>query len=233
MRTPLPRLHGLLCAIAPALAVPSPGAGTTLPDAAREALAATLTSQCEHHRTRLLRSPATSGGVLPAGHELRVQLTGPGSRRRQSVRVDVLDGETLHHRATVVFAVSCWRTAYRTLREIPRGEALSQTNTEPWRVNTTGWRISRPPLSGVAGLAARRTLPAGLLLGAADTMPVPLVRRHDRVWLQAVSGAVAVAVPGRALADAGPGESVLVRPLQGTGPVRARVTGAGRLEAGR
>lgn len=232
MRESLPRFHGLLCALMPTLALPSPSVGATVQGVAREALAASLAEQCEHYRIRLLRRPAPGASAWHAGMALRAWPSGTERSRQRSVRVDALDGSAWRHRMTVTFAVGCWRTAYRTLRDIPRGEALGQANTGPWRVSVTGGRASHRPLPAIDGLAARRSLPAGLLLGAADTMPLPLVGRHERVRLQAVSGSVVVDVPGWALADAGLGETVLVRPLRGTRAVRARVTGAGRLDAG-
>lgn len=73
--------------------------------------------------------------------------------------------------------------------------------------------------------------------GAMDQVLTPVqverpevVRKGDQVVIIASSGAIAVRMPGEALADGGAGEQIRVRNLRSNRVVKARVTGPGQVE---
>ncbi|MCE3002966.1 MAG: flagellar basal body P-ring formation protein FlgA [Xanthomonadaceae bacterium] len=71
-----------------------------------------------------------------------------------------------------------------------------------------GGALADPSLA--AGRLARRALPAGHALSAADIALPPVVRRGQSVTLVARAGGLEVRSSGRALADAAPGDPVSV-----------------------
>ena len=73
------------------------------------------------------------------------------------------------------------------------------------------------------GQVARRTLPAGTVLSAADLAAPRLVRRGDQVALVSRRGGVEVRVAGRALGDAGENERVAVENLSSRRVLQGRV----------
>ncbi len=76
------------------------------------------------------------------------------------------------------------------------------------------------------GRVARRTLPAGAVLAAADLVSPRLIRRGDNVALVSRRGGVEVRVAGKALGDAGENERVTVENLSSRRVVQG-VVGAG------
>lgn len=73
------------------------------------------------------------------------------------------------------------------------------------------------------GQLARRVLPAGTVLTAADLVGPRLVRRGDQVALVSRRGGVEVRVAGRALGDAGENERVAVENLSSRRVLQGRV----------
>ena len=80
------------------------------------------------------------------------------------------------------------------------------------------------------GMEARRLLPAGASLRAADIAPPTLVRRGDALTLHWRRGGLDISAPGRALTDAAAGEGVRVLNLATDKVLDARVRASGEVE---
>ncbi len=109
-------------------------------------------------------------------------------------------------------------------RGVAAGEALAP---EALVVETRdASRIAGAALADPAqavGRVARRVLPAGTVLSAADLTAPRLVRRGDQVALVSRRGGVEVRVAGRALGDAGENERVAVENLSSRRVLQGRV----------
>lgn len=77
----------------------------------------------------------------------------------------------------------------------------------------------------IAGMAARRTLPAGQVLRAIDVAPPRLVRRGDAVTMLYVDGGLELTAMGRALENGARGDVIRVTNSASSRSVDARVSG--------
>ncbi len=116
-------------------------------------------------------------------------------------------------------------------RAVDRGEVLSTSDFETGRVLPAIARNALSPAEA-AGQEAVRRLNAGAPVRSSDLTAPRVVRRGDAVTIAVVSGALRIASPGRALADAARGDNVRVvslatnRTLEGVAaaPGEVRIT---------
>lgn len=82
----------------------------------------------------------------------------------------------------------------------------------------------------LAGLVARRSLPAETVLQSTQLEAANLINRGDEVYISASNGPVSVQMPAVALSKGKLGQQISVRNRSSNKVVRARVTGAGQVE---
>lgn len=116
-------------------------------------------------------------------------------------------------------------------RPLARGERLSKGLLSVKRVQLNASRRGvLTDEASVAGMMVRRPVNAGTLL-TPDLLEAPnAIERGDHVMITARSGSFSVTSRGKALANAGVGEQVLVENLQSSRTVKARAVGPGRVE---
>lgn len=126
----------------------------------------------------------------------------------QMVRLQVrVDGKTA---ATTAIAVRVRRLArvWVTTRALMPGTRLEAGDAQVETRDVAGIQNPVPPGQPVAGLRARRLLPAGAVLTTASLEATPDVRQGDTVRLTVRSGAVRISVPARALEDGTLGNTI-------------------------
>lgn len=95
------------------------------------------------------------------------------------------------------------------IRNVERGEILSKTDFTSDEISKAIARNALAP-EAASGLQAVRNLTAGMPVKATDVMSPPLVRRGENVTISLVTGSLTITSAGRALSNAGKGESVRV-----------------------
>ncbi|WP_161776160.1 flagellar basal body P-ring formation chaperone FlgA [Polycyclovorans algicola] len=85
-------------------------------------------------------------------------------------------------------------------------------------------------VASVLGLQTRRALPAGRVLGPADVIRAPTVRRGDQVAIEVQTAAVTIRMQGEALADGSVGQRIAVKNLSSGKRVEAVVRSSGTVQ---
>jgi flagella basal body P-ring formation protein FlgA len=111
-------------------------------------------------------------------------------------------------------------------RPVPRGSLLAMTDFTRSEAEAGAARFALSA-SRAAGMAARRDLPRGSVVRAADIAPPPAVRRGEPVRIMLDMAGMLITAQGRALADAAEGESVRVYSTSTNATLTARVTAPG------
>lgn len=164
---------------------------------------------------------------LPAGTE-------PG--QRMTVWVDTsVDGRFVRA-VPVCFEVAAHVPTWVAKEALPAGARVTAAAFQPGQVDLAGEpggdprRFAATLASGDA-LVLRHALHAGEPLTTANSAPAPLVARGDMAQLFIRDAAIEIESRVEVLQDGLLGQRVRVRAKNAAGPVMARVTGAGRLEA--
>lgn len=222
MRTMLPLLALLL--LAPAVAAATTDATDVVAEAVRTTLlarSAGLTGDVE--LTVLGRRAAPADDV-----QLRVgDVAGRWPRARVAVPVGHWQDGRLLRTQTVWVAVRWWRTLDVYATDEAAGASMPDVRVTRTRVDIAG--IGGEPVAAdtlAADLRLAQPVRRGRPLLATDFEPMPAVRRGDDVDVEVVRGAIALRARGRALADGGIGDVVVVAFGEGRAPVNARVLSA-------
>jgi len=164
---------------------------------------------------RLMARPAPDVRTGAPGRFALTALTPDGPRRVGSAQA-VVQVETV---------------ALRTLRDIPRGRALTSEDVAPEHVRLEGAPLQPlPEAAEVLGAIARRALPAGTVVTADTVRLVPLVQSGRPVTVSAVVGAVVARGRAIAVQNGRAGDIVVVVNPETRRRLRARVTGPGEVE---
>lgn len=136
----------------------------------------------------------------------------------------------------VQFVVRHFEEIVVTTRPIARGELIVAADLEVARRDVTQQAGYCTTSDSLVGRKAKRILPAGYLLKAADvetparTSEPPLVKRRDRVKVIARSGALVIEMSGEAQQDGRAGDVIKVRNISSNAVISARVLTAGEVE---
>lgn len=114
-------------------------------------------------------------------------------------------------------------------RPVARGEILHAADFVRGEAGAAAARFALRA-EQAEGMEARRLLPAGVSLRAADIAPPTLVRRGDALTLHWRRGALDISAPGRALTDAAAGGAVRVLNLATDKVLDAWVRASGEVE---
>lgn len=85
-------------------------------------------------------------------------------------------------------------------------------------------------VEAVVGLHSRRALPAGRVLGPADVIAPPMIRRGDHIAIEIQTSSVRIRMAGEALSDGGYGQRIPVRNSSSGKRLEAIVRSAGTVE---
>jgi flagella basal body P-ring formation protein FlgA len=164
---------------------------------------------------------------LPAG-------TVPG--KRMTVWVDAnVDGRFVRA-VPVNFEVAAHVPAWIAKDALPTGARVTGDAFVPGEADLAGMPGGEPrrfadTFAGGAALVLRHALRPGEPLTTANSAPAPLVARGDIALLRIKDTAIELESRVEVLQDGLLGQRVRVKAKNAAGPVLARVTGAGRLEA--
>ena len=164
---------------------------------------------------------------LPAG-------TMPG--KRMTVWVDAsVDGRFVRA-VPVCFQVAARVPAWVAKDAVPAGvrvaaQAFVRGEVDLADLPGTAPRRFADTFAGDTALVLRHALRPGEPLTMANSAPAPLVARGDVALLRMRDSAIELESPVEVLQDGLLGQRVRVRARNAAGPMMARVTGAGRLEA--
>lgn len=164
---------------------------------------------------------------LPAG-------TVPG--RRMTVWVDAdVDGRFVRA-VPVCFEVAARVTAWVAKDALPAGARVNAEAFVPGEADLAALPGGEPrrfadTFAGGTAFVLRHALRPGEPLTTANSAPAPLVARGDIALLRIKDTAIELESRVEVLQDGLLGQRVRVRAKNAAGPVMARVTGAGRLEA--
>ena len=111
-------------------------------------------------------------------------------------------------------------------RPVSRGTLLTATDFTRSEADAGDARFALTA-QRVKGMAARRDLPRGSIVRAADVAPPPAVRRGEPVRIMLDMAGMLITAQGRALADAAEGEPVRVYSTSTNATLTARVTAPG------
>lgn len=136
----------------------------------------------------------------------------------------------------VQFDVRHFEEIIVTTRPIARGELIVAADLEIARRDVTQQVGYCTTSDSLVGRKAKRILPAGYVLKAADvetplrTSEPPLVKRRDRVKVLARSGALVIEMSGEAQQEGRAGDVIKVRNISSNAVISARVLTAGEVE---
>lgn len=196
--------------------------------AAQAALQARVKGYSMDFSLKAVSEPADVA-LNPGSVTLKPRLPAAGRlRSRMAVEVDVyLDGvqtETV----PVWFAVKAARRVAVYAHDMRAEEEVGKDDLR-WETRDLAELGSDPVMdpAELAGKWLRRPVTAGEPLVADDLAQAPLVRHHQRVEVQVVSGPVAIVAWGIAEDSGNAGDTVSVRVDKSEGPCKGRVIGMG------
>lgn len=168
-----------------------------------------------------------SARQLPAGTE-------PG--KRMTVWVDATVEGHFVRTVPVCFEVAARVPAWVAKDALPVGAKVTAEAFVPGQVDLAGMPGGEPrrfadTFAGGTALVLRHALRPGEPLTTANSAPAPLVARGDIALLRITDAAIELESRVEVLQDGLLGQKVRVKATNAVGPVMARVTGAGRLEA--
>ncbi len=171
-------------------------------------------------RLRLRRCQGTMEAFWPHGRRPRAGHASVGVRCRGPVAWKIYLPLEIRRFARVVTAG----------RALPAGHVLAVSDLKTVRLEVDGLRSYHHEARRLAGSVLRRPLAAGQPVEAAHVTPPLLVRRGERVVVEARVDGLAVRTSGEALSAGRKGDTIRVRNLRSKRVVQAVVTGRGRVE---
>ncbi len=171
-------------------------------------------------RLRLRRCDGRLQAFWPHGRRPRTGHASVGVRCLGGVRWKIYLPVRIRRYAQVVVAA----------RALPAGHVLSAADLKRTRLEVDGLRSYHREPRRLDGMVLRRALAAGQPVEAVHVSPPVLVRRGQRIVVEARAGGLAVRAAGVALADGRKGDTIRVRNLRSKRVVQAVVTGRGRVE---
>ncbi|MGC8120538.1 flagellar basal body P-ring formation chaperone FlgA [Marinobacter sp. VGCF2001] len=134
-------------------------------------------------------------------------------------------------RMYVTSSVEVYGPALVAARPLARGERLSaeQVTRASVQINASRRGVLTRKES-VSGMMMRRPVKAGTVITPNLLEAPDAIERGDHVIIVARSGSFSVSSRGKALANAGLGEQVLVENLRSSRTIKARAVGPGRVE---
>jgi flagella basal body P-ring formation protein FlgA len=148
-----------------------------------------------------------------------------GTSDRMPLEITVYDGDRIVRTEVVRAAITVRRRVHTISKPLNRGTAITSgdfTTREAW----VGPGVD--PAPAATGQIAARRLESGTIIETDDISPPLVVERGELITLHCVSGAIAIRVPARALADGRDGETVPVEMEGSKRRVLARMNGAGK-----
>jgi flagella basal body P-ring formation protein FlgA len=167
--------------------------------------------------------------ILPPGAiTLKPRLT-QGIRSNTAVDIDVLVNETIINTVRPRFQVTLYEEVAVTAKPIGAGSILTLENLRLERRDVA--RSTRSTeyitdLNKVLGLAARRSLGAGLVLDVSSLVRPDIIKRADPVTIIAQRGGIEVTTAGIALQDGYEGQIIRVQNQKTKKIITAKVVNA-------
>jgi flagella basal body P-ring formation protein FlgA len=129
------------------------------------------------------------------------------------------------------FLVRQRQAVWRVHAPVNKGDELGcEVLSLQTRIKPAGTRVWQGRCEELAGLVARRPLPAGEVLAEGDVGPRPAVHREQVVQVWSRSHGIEVSAAARVLADAAVGQRVPVRISGSNGVLQATVVSPGVLQ---
>ncbi|WP_159671725.1 flagellar basal body P-ring formation chaperone FlgA [Andreprevotia sp. IGB-42] len=150
-------------------------------------------------------------------------------RAVQQVTLDVSVDGRFYRSVQVGVAIQAQRTAFFAKSALTIGAVVGCDQFEQRTVDITRFNTAPVAVDCSAPVRLARALRQGDYLDELAVKPVPAVMQGDRVALNVEQGAVRLQSLAVALADGDIGSVIQLRPVAGTEPVRARVSGKGQV----
>jgi flagella basal body P-ring formation protein FlgA len=165
---------------------------------------------------------------VPTGPlELRARRVGPANLApRMPLWIDLVVNGAVYRSAVVQLAIAARQPAYVALHPMAPGAWAGQDDFAIAESNVAG--IAAVPVGApLAPFRLREPLKAGQLLAGSAVGAGNRVLRGDQVKLVITSGQIGIETSGVAMAEAGPGQLLAVRPLGGSNIVTGRLSQSG------
>lgn len=202
-------------------------------EAARQRLAESLADVYERVDVTLASGlPELAAPAGPVAYRVRpIEMAQP--KPRVPVWVDVLVRGQVYRSVVVPLALRVYRKVYVAQRDLAAGE-LAVAAAFTLQVEEVGALPAAPLAVGeLQGLGrTRHALARGQILAGTDLLREGSVLRGDRVRLVVRDGGIEVQVAAVAMADAAPGQQVLVRPEGSKETVTATVLASDMVRIG-
>lgn len=168
---------------------------------------------------------------VPAGPlELRARRVGPDYQAQHvPLWIDLLVNGAVYRSAVVQLAIAARRPAYLALHPMAPGARAGAADFAVADANVAGTG-ALPVGASLAPFRVRVPLKAGQLLASSAVGAGDQVLRGDQVRLLVRSGQIGIETSGVAMAEAGPGQLLAVRPAGASAIVTGRVSQSGTVD---